>query len=80
MKKALLIADADAQAAGLVPGTDYEFVANVHDEFQAECVPEHAEELASIFEQSITKAGEAMSFRCRLDGSSDIGNNWKETH
>lgn len=80
MKQALIIADEDAQAAGLVPGRDYEFVANVHDEFQAECLPEHAEQLGAIFENAIRKAGEHHNFRCPLAGSSAIGPNWSETH
>lgn len=80
MKRALVIADADAQARGWKPGVDYEFVANVHDEFQAVAKPEIAEELGQIFAQSITKAGDYYGFRCRLDGSADIGSSWKDTH
>ena len=80
MKMALIIADEDAQAQGWVPGVDYEFVANVHDEFQAEARPEIAEELGQIFANSITKAGEEFGFRCRLDGSYKVGPNWAHTH
>lgn len=80
MKEALIIADDDAQAQGLIPGQDYEFVANIHDEYQAEARPEVAEQLGFIFENAISRAGESLGFRCPLAGSSDVGNNWAETH
>jgi DNA polymerase-1 len=41
MKKTLIVLDAELRAVGLCPGTDYEFVANIHDEAQAEVLPEH---------------------------------------
>lgn len=80
MKRALVILDDMLQANGLVPGVDYEFVANIHDEWQIEVLEEHATFVAACGEHSIMKAGEFYSFGCPLVGDATIGNNWKETH
>jgi DNA polymerase-1 len=80
MKKALCIADADLQASGLVPGVDYEWVGNIHDEFQAEVKIEHAEFVGRIVADSIRKSGEHFKFRCPLAGNFDIGETWADTH
>jgi len=76
MKKALCLADERMTEAEL----DYEFLLNVHDEFQMDVAEEHAEQVAAICEQSIADAGEYFNFRCPLSGSADIGFNWAETH
>lgn len=82
MKKALCIMDEKFQSDGLVPGIDYEFVLNVHDEVQIENITDKApstyygeEAAAAIF-----KAGEHFKFRCPLAGSYAIGATWAETH
>jgi len=80
MKQALVILDDDLQAAGYVPGLHYEFVANVHDEWQIESDEGIAEHVGQIAKDSIRKAGEVLGFRCPLDGSFDIGMSWAETH
>lgn len=80
MKKALVILDEDLQAKGFVPGEDYEFLANIHDEWQMECRPEIAEEVGKTAAEAIRKAGEHFKFRCPLDGEYQIGKNWAETH
>lgn len=80
MKKALVILDEDLQAKGFVPGKDYEFLANIHDEWQMECRPEIAEEVGKTAAEAIRKAGEYFKFRCPLDGEYKIGKNWAETH
>lgn len=61
-------------------GLDYNLVANVHDEFQLECVPEIAEELGKLARLSIIKAGEDFNLKVELDGEYKIGSNWNETH
>ncbi len=58
----------------------YEMHANVHDEVQFSCLPEHADELGKSFCSALTKAGMALSFNCRLDGEYKVGANWAETH
>ncbi|QWK78600.1 DNA polymerase [Ochrobactrum sp. BTU1] len=80
MKRALVILDNDLQAAGLVPGVQYEFVANVHDEWQIEVDEDKAEFVGKTAAAAIAKAGEYYSFRCKLAGNYDIGSNWAETH
>lgn len=84
MKKALVILDAKLQAAGLVPfgedGDDYEFVGNIHDEFQVEVKEQHAEFVGKAMVEAIQETGIAFNFRCPLDGEYKIGNNWMETH
>jgi DNA polymerase-1 len=80
MKKALVILDANLQAAGLKPGVDYEFVANAHDEWQIECRPEVAEQIGGLAVGAIRSAGEHFGFRCPLDGQFKVGRTWADTH
>lgn len=80
MKKALVIAYDAFLARGWVWGRDFAFVLNVHDEFQIEAEEHLAEEIGSIAADAIRQAGEAFNLRCPLSGSTDIGNNWAETH
>jgi DNA polymerase I len=80
MKKALCIFDDDLQSLGLMPGEDYEFVANVHDEWQMEVNPEHAETVGKVGTEAIRKAGEELSFPCPLAANYEIGDTWADTH
>jgi DNA polymerase I-like protein with 3'-5' exonuclease and polymerase domains len=80
MKRALVIFDRKLQEKGHIPGVHYEFVANVHDEWQLEVDEDIAEEVAQLGVQAIREAGEYYNFRCPLDGEAKIGNNWAETH
>jgi DNA polymerase I-like protein with 3'-5' exonuclease and polymerase domains len=80
MKRALIILDADLQARGLVPGEDYEFVLNVHDEWQIEALPARAELVGERGVAAITAAGEYYKFPCPVSGSYKIGDSWDETH
>ena len=80
MKKALVILDSRLQDMGFVPGVNYEFIANIHDEFQIECDEDIAEIVGKTAVESIRAAGDHFGFRCPLDGEFKIGNNWKECH
>lgn len=80
MKRALVIADEEAQSNGWVPGVDYEWVANIHDELQAQVREDVAEEFGKMVRGAIIKAGEYYGFACPMDGEFKIGNNWAETH
>jgi DNA polymerase-1 len=81
MKKALVLLDTELQSThGLAPGEEYEFVLNIHDEWQIEVRPQHVELVASEAKRSITKAGEHWNFPCPLVGNSVVGNTWAETH
>lgn len=80
MKKALVLLDDSLQARGLVPGADYEFVGNIHDELQIEVNDEHAPTVGKLAADSIEAAGKHFEFRCPLAGNYDIGDNWSQTH
>lgn len=76
MKKALCTLDHYAKLWGL----DYEFVGNIHDEFQIEVKEEHANKLGYLAVTSIQSAGEELGLRCKLDGEYKVGKTWAETH
>lgn len=80
MKWALAILDQQLQEKGYVPSVNYEFVANVHDEWQLECDPEIAVVVGETAASAISLAGIALDFRCPLAGNHVIGNSWAETH
>jgi DNA polymerase I-like protein with 3'-5' exonuclease and polymerase domains len=81
MKQALVMFDPMLQSRhGFVPGKDYEFVANVHDEWQIECKPGISHQVGKLGCEAIKEAGKFFSFRCELSGSYDVGDNWAETH
>jgi len=80
MKQALVMADQRLQAECGTPGIDYEFVANIHDEFQIEACETDAAVVGEICVQAIRQAGEHFKFRCPLDGEYKIGLNWSDTH
>ena len=61
-------------------GKDFAFVLNVHDEYQAEVKPEFVDEYKILAVEAIKKAGEALGFRCPLDGEAKVGNSWYDTH
>lgn len=80
MKVALVILDRDLQDLGLIPAVDYEFCANVHDEWQIDVLPQHVSTVMKVAEEAIKKAGDDLSFGCPLAGNADRGANWKDTH
>lgn len=80
MKRALCLLDDALQARGWVPGVNYEFVANVHDEWQIEVDHDKAEILGPLAVEAIRQAGISFNFRCPLAGAFDIGRTWAETH
>lgn len=80
MKRALVLLDEALQARGYKPGEDYEFVANIHDEWQIEARPAIADEVGKIAADAIVRAGVSFNFRCPLAGDYSIGNSWAETH
>jgi DNA polymerase-1 len=80
MKQALVLADQALQEKGLIPGKDYEWILNIHDEFQVE-VDEHLGELcAKIIEPCFERAGKNFNFPCPIKGNWKLGKNWAETH
>jgi len=55
-------------------------VGDIHDEWQFDTNPAHADLLGSTGCESITRAGELLNMNIRLDGEYKIGRNWAETH
>lgn len=80
MKRALVILDNELQTLGMVPGRHYEFVANIHDEWQLEVDEDKAELVGRTAANAIRMSGEYYNFRCPLAGNYDIGENWAATH
>jgi DNA polymerase-1 len=80
MKKACVILDGLLQGAGLIPGEDYEFVGNIHDEWQIDVRPKYADYVSAAAEKSIKLAGEHWKFPCQLVGQAKIGETWAATH
>jgi DNA polymerase-1 len=76
MKKALVLLDGYAKQYKL----DYEFVGNIHDEFQVEVREDQAEFFGTLAVGSIQQAGKQLGLRCALDGEYKVGNSWAETH
>lgn len=80
MKKALVVLDRDLQQTGLRPGREYEFVGNIHDEAQAEIVPD----IRTLYEEnalaSLPKAGKLLRLHCPLAAEVSFGLSWKDTH
>jgi DNA polymerase I-like protein with 3'-5' exonuclease and polymerase domains len=61
-------------------GREYAFVANIHDEFQAEVLPDKAQTFGVLAVESMAAAGRQLKLNVALDGEFKIGNNWAETH
>lgn len=80
MKVALVLFDTALQREGFVPGQDYEFVGNIHDEFQLECRPEIAERVGKLGVWSIEESGRRLNVKVPLNGEYKIGKSWAETH
>jgi DNA polymerase I-like protein with 3'-5' exonuclease and polymerase domains len=80
MKRALVILDDLLQKEGYVPGVNYEFVANVHDEWQIECDEGIADNVGRLAVAAIREAGVSFAFRCPLSGEFRVGSSWAETH
>lgn len=80
MKVFLVLFDEALQAAGYVPGDDYEFVANVHDEVQMEVREHLAEAIGDIAMYCMVEAGNQLGVRCPMAGKWKTGLTWADTH
>ena len=78
MKQALVHLDETLRKH--IGDNDYEFVANVHDEWQIECDSRFAEDIGKAGVSSIELAGRSLGLRCPLTGDYNVGTNWAETH
>ncbi len=80
MKKGLVILDWRLKEV-FAPGIEYEFVANVHDEWQIECANKYiAESVGKTGVDCLASAGLDFKFPCKISGEYKIGKNWEETH
>lgn len=61
-------------------GKQWAFVSFYHDEYTVECVPEIADRVKFILEQSIVDAGKFYKISCPHEGDGKIGKNWYEIH
>lgn len=86
MKKSLVLLDANLRAGGLISGRDYEFVANVHDEAQAEVLPDHVALYTRLALEAVPLAGQSLRVQCPLKAEVSPSpdhrpaRSWKETH
>ena len=80
MKKALVTLDRYLQFVGFIPGEDYEFVANVHDEWQIECKKNYARQIGKYGEAAFESSGRAFEFGCKITGTYKTGSDWSLTH
>lgn len=80
VKKATTILYNDLNAAGLQWGSDYAFVAHVHDEIQALVKPEHLNLYKELSIDSFRQSGEYFKLKCPFTGEAREGKNWMETH
>jgi hypothetical protein len=76
MKKACLLWHEELRKQGI----PFIFRNDVHDEWQTETLPQYAEAVGKIQEQSIVDAGIHFNLNCALAGKSVIGANWAITH
>jgi len=76
MKQALVLLDEKLRKTQL----DAHFVANVHDEWQIECLEDEADMVGILAVQSIREAGKVLKLRCPLDGEYKKGKTWANTH
>jgi DNA polymerase-1 len=79
MKRALVILDRGLQES-LRPGSDYEFVANVHDEWQIEATPTHGERIGKAAAEAIRKRASTTGSAAPSQARISIGQSWAETH
>jgi len=61
-------------------GREYSFVANVHDEFQAEVQPDKVGAFSDLAVESIRMAGRELKLNVMLDGEAKVGETWTQTH
>lgn len=76
MKKTMVLYQTKLKELGI----PFKQVAMVHDEFQIECLWEHAEIVGKAVVDAIRQAGIIYKSNCPLDGEYKIGSSWARTH
>jgi DNA polymerase I-like protein with 3'-5' exonuclease and polymerase domains len=59
---------------------DWAMLIWMHDEYQAECKPEIADELGQVMCDAIRLGGEHFNIQCPHDGEYKIGGSWYDCH
>jgi DNA polymerase I-like protein with 3'-5' exonuclease and polymerase domains len=80
MKTALVLLTKCLTRLGWRHSQEWSYVANVHDEFQAEVKWDKVELYGKLAVDSIYQAGEHLKMKCHLDGEYKVGSSWAETH
>jgi DNA polymerase I-like protein with 3'-5' exonuclease and polymerase domains len=81
MKKAMVLLDRELQIVyDFAPGEHYEFVANIHDEWQIECDEKYADRVGRCATEAIAQAGFLLKMRCPMAGEYKVGRTWADTH
>ena len=80
MQLALVILYDELTKLGWRHGVEYGFVANIHDEYQAEVRKDLAKQYAQLAEWSIQEASRRLGCPVLQKGEADIGDNWADTH
>lgn len=76
MKLACISLKEDATRKGI----DFNYLLNVHDEFQMETLESNGRMLGEIAVKAISNAAESLNFNIALGGEYKIGTSWDETH
>lgn len=61
-------------------GTDFAYVANIHDAVNIECKPEFTQEICKILKDGFSKASVALGMKYYVKGNPSVGHNQWETH
>ena len=61
-------------------GREYAFVANIHDEFQAEVKGRYADDFGKLAVKAIRVAGKELKLNVQLDAEYKVGDTWAQTH
>jgi DNA polymerase I-like protein with 3'-5' exonuclease and polymerase domains len=55
-------------------------VGDIHDEWQFDCLPAHADRVGKLACAAMTKAGEILKMKIKIEGEYSVGRTWAETH
>jgi DNA polymerase I-like protein with 3'-5' exonuclease and polymerase domains len=55
-------------------------VSDVHDEWEYDCLPEHAERVGQLACKAMTMAGEELKLNIKIEGEYMIGKTWADVH
>ncbi len=80
VKAGTIILNTDLTTSGFKWGEDYRMVLHVHDEMQFVVKKDKVEKFKEIAKQVFKKTQDYFNFKCPLDGTIKVGNNWSVTH